>query len=53
LISKIIKELTRHNMDIKSLLLKGFVQNKPSLFLKKLFTFPIPRGLVILPISSK
>jgi hypothetical protein len=42
-----------HNMDIKGLLLKGFVQDKLSLFLKKSFTFPIPRALLILPNSSK
>jgi hypothetical protein len=53
LIPKIIKELKRHNMDIKGLLLEGFVQDKLSLFLKKLFTFPIPRALLIVPISSK
>jgi hypothetical protein len=53
LIPKIVKELKRHNMDIKGLLLKDFVQDKLSLFSKKLFTFPIPKTLLILPISSK
>jgi hypothetical protein len=48
-----LKNYKRIKEALKGLLLKGFVQDKLFLFLKELFTFPIPRALLILPISSK